>query len=443
MPSKSKNKHIALWRRLVKEYPQDAIATLEEAAAQNIWDEYLWSSPLYSWQKINGVIPPITASHGNKLLSLLLSMPENQRTKLAVDIAYWLGQATDFIESPEAYLELWDWCWPLALRKNSNEENIDSFSTALNHPTGHLAQGLLNKVFPQTITFDQGIPSLLQTRVQKILENDSKGNLGHIIVASRFFQLFFLDPIWFERTIVPLLSFENPKRFVQFWEGYLWDARITPNLAKLLKNSLLKAIEQISNFSNLAQKALVQLVTMISVDNDVFSGNESKSNLAQMDPKQLHEAVEFLIRRSESLESKAGDYWVSTLKPWLTRNWSRNKTKMTPELSEDFAVLALTTGEKFEDSVDWLKNAGLLCEAPDAGQILEDFKRGTETSEEEFHPTKFPEKFPAATFDLIDTLRPFSWDFEGATKTILDRIAKADPYLRKTLKFKNLYEAAP
>jgi hypothetical protein len=142
------------------------------------------------------------------------------------------------------------------------------------------------------------------------------------------------------------------------------------------------------------------------------------------------------------LNAKGGgaNYWDSTVQPWLSAYWPRDHSNRSEGIVEDFAMTALHCGEHFPKAMNWFEENGLLGRTPTATTMLLSLKSEKDRTHEDFKDSSsFPERFPSEVLHLLWIARPFQWD-NGYGRGILERLAQAEPALRRSPKFHDLTE---
>ena len=113
------------------------------------------------------------------------------------------------------------------------DEKVDpsnAVSTAINHPAGVLVEPMSDRLWAKKPQADDGIPQNLATLFGRIAEgSEAKHFLARVILASRLFNLFALDPDWCSKNILSKMDWDTTED-PGLWSGYCWSPRVGPNL---------------------------------------------------------------------------------------------------------------------------------------------------------------------------------------------------------------------
>jgi hypothetical protein len=456
--AKWNSQHSLMMRKLASEDHISTLQTLEKAIETELVDASFWSeafsglasNPALAKQRINNVPTVIGDEEASsiipsdfldRLLNVLAKLPnpclQNRKVAHAI-VDFWRTSPVAFLPS-DRYLEIWDRLWiAFAQFPTETPERSDAVGYAINDPAGKLTKELLDYLWPKDAKVGGGIPRVLSDRLEKIVRRTSHQVLdaSSVIVASRADVLHAVAPEFAIKSVMPLLSWNDNASAAAYWTAFLWPARISPDLFRLLEADCLTALKNASRFDANSFKILCQIFVLASMEFRAIAENTVKDILGQIGELGLAHMAD----RSRMLNSKkdAETYWLQTVKPWIKTHWPRDAAKQNEQTMEDFAMIALYSKASFPKALYWLEDNGLLGEVPKASRILYSLKTRDEQTHEDFDVTStLPERFPKEVLHLLWLTRPFLWD-HGIKKEILDRLNAVDPDLASSAEYKML-----
>ncbi|WP_026987469.1 SIR2 family protein [Fodinicurvata fenggangensis] len=463
-------KRVAQWKpdqsrilqKLAFSNPSAALDTLEEGLTKNLGDECFWSEGISGLARaieveepnanaaaseVDGEAPNtrIPLEHLERMLPILAKLPEEslQSRKVANAIVEFWRKSPVISLTKDRYLKIWDRIWAASAKDPSQERDInDPVGYAINDPAGKLTEELLKYLWPKDAKVGGGIPQELADRLKKIVErtNHSAIDASSIIVVSRTEILHAVAPEFAKQNILPLLKWESNSNAASYWSAFLWPARISPDLFKLIETDCLTALSKPDRFEARAYKTLCQMFLLASMELNATSKETIKTTLAEIGTKGLENISSFIRDRVRNAKEDAPTYWKKTVLPWLSEYWPRDYMAQTKKTMEDFAMVAVYSGTSFPNTLSWLEDNGLIGEIPTASTILFSLKKRTEHTHEDFKDSStLPEQFPSEVLHLLWLTRPFQWD-HGYAKQILARLTEANPALFQTEEYLSISE---
>lgn len=390
-------------------------------------------------------IPP---DYLDRMLVILEKLPEKnlQSRKVANAIVEFWRKSPIASLPKERYLEIWDRIWA-AFAKDASEEPApkDAVGYAINDPAGKLTEELLKYLWPREAKVGGGIPQELANRLNKIVQrtNHEAIDASSVILVSRAEVLHAVAPEFAKSNVLPLLSWgANPNAAV-YWSAFLWPARISPDLFKLIEADCLAALRAPDRFEERTYETLCQLFLLASMEFKATAEEAVRAILDEIGEKGLEHMSSFLRHRMLNAKEDAAGYWMQTVKPWIDKHWPRDAAKQTTHTMEDFAMIAVYSNASFPKALSWLEDNGLLGETPTASTILFSLKKREGNTHENFKDSStLPERFPEEVMHLLWLTRPFQWD-HGYAIEILDRITEVKPALAQTAEYQSVVELLP
>jgi hypothetical protein len=387
----------------------------------------------------------LPADYMDRMLSILVKLPEKSLQNLKVAnavVEFWSKSAVATLSNNQ-YLGVWDRLWAALAKDPSEERDIkNSVSYAINDPAGKLTEELFKFLWPKNAKSGGGIPEELADRLKKIVHrtDHSKIDASSIIVGSRTNILHAVAPEFSRENVIPLLRWETNPNAAAYWRAFLWPARISPDLFKLIEPDFITALQAPEKFEEHAYEVLCQMFLLASMEFKATDEETVKKILDEISEKGLGHMSSFLRRRMLNSKDDSSEYWLQTVKPWINTKWPRDADRQTNRTKEDFAMSAIYCGKSFPFALNWLQDNGLIGEIPTASTILYALKTRDDNSHDDFKLTSsLPEIFPRAVLRLLWITRPFQWD-HGYASSILKRLIATDPSIAATAEYQTLTE---
>ena len=140
--------------------------------------------------------------------SILVEAPEELFNKVGTAVAGFVNRtAEDYGTERETEVrELWTKAW--TGKGQSEPQTVDigePLTEALNHPAGKLAEAALTRLRKYEPRTGEGIPTGVRPYFEAI-SKDRDGQLGRVMLATRLYYLFVIDPDWATEHIIVRLS---------------------------------------------------------------------------------------------------------------------------------------------------------------------------------------------------------------------------------------------
>ena len=390
----------------------------------------------------NTSVPP---DYLDRMLNILVKLPEKslQSRKVANAIVEFWRKSPVTSLAKDRYLEIWDRIWTASAMDPSEERDIKApVGYAINDPAGKLTEELLKYLWPKDAKVGGGIPQELADRLKQIVERTDHDAIdaSSVIVASRAQILHAVAPEFAKLNVLPLLRWRTNPNAAAYWSAFLWPARISPDLFKLVEADCITALRAPEQFEERTYQTLCQLFLLASMEFKATAKETVRGILDEIGAKGLEHMASFLRHRMLNSKEDAASYWLQTVKPWIETHWPRDAARQTNRTREDFAMIAVYSNSSFPTALSWLEDNGLLGETSTASTILFSLKRREGKTHEDFRESStLPECFPDAVLHLLWITRPFQWD-HGYAKEILDRATEAKPSLTGSAEYQILME---
>ena len=305
----------------------------------------------------------------------------------------------------------------------------EPLTDALNHPAGKLAEAALTRLRKYEPKTGTGIPVEVRSYFDAIA-NDPDGHLGRVMLATRLYYLFAIDPDWTTEHLISRLNAGQSQDAADLWSAYGWSPSIGPNLLAAFKEPFLQILRNetlvgqkhgnlISLFMTVCMEAPGELTEeeILSVV-DTFSENSLTTLLGSL-KKQL---------TGKNMER--GVIWQDKVYPWLRDHWPRAAVRNTAGTSEAILGLLAECGEAFPEAAEW------------ALEFLRPFEGwGLNRLGEKGHAVEYPDSMLRVLDGVVDANVLLSHK-RHSLLDILDALVAANSGMAEDLQFQKLYQIA-
>lgn len=425
------------WDDLVRRKPVRALAALRRCSKRELW-------PIEYWTEFLNFAPfepddrPLRLRLLTTTWRILEAAPELTVAALVQGLC-WLLKATAR-DLPEAChdqaIHSWDRLWPLAPRQPETILSpTDSFSQALNHPAGHLAEALLGLLSSRAPEKGGGIPPEIQARLEALLatEHPEGAKYSHLTLAAHLPYLFFVDARWAIDHVVPLFDWAKAVA-PDAWNAFLHHPRFSPDLLATLRGQLVETIRRRSDLPDDTRRVIVELLGVLGVEvREWIPADLQRELVHDLGSSELAELAWRLQDLAESDPGDAAQRWRGAIQPWFSRFWPKDRSKRSPEETEPLAELALEAGEAFEEAIGAI------------GPFLVPMRDSRIPYLLSSQRTEVLEMSPNAVLELLDRIVPQErsnaepWGFHGLDE-VLAALESRSPALAATPRFRRLRE---
>ncbi|MCG7935885.1 MAG: SIR2 family protein [Candidatus Thiodiazotropha taylori] len=387
---------------LVKVKPRKALAVLSLSARKDKYPQELWSTLIKDW-------PEETKSRLFCLfLNRIAQLPANVIQDIRHTVGGWVRYRFRFAYEFDQRLS-WKVLDHLLISTVSGEVktaesriedepvsgDIDqksrrTYDHAINGPIGEITEGLLNTLNTLSLEKSQGIPDTFKKRFQSLLETTGEGRDHAItILAHSVSWLYFIDPEWAMKKIMPWFSFDNLDA-EPAWNGYLWGIDSTSTeIRVVLKPYLLELFPRIYKWSwdeypaEIATKHIITLAIFRGDEPDGLNNKEARQCLRNMNNNNRRDAVFQLGQIGKNEE----DGWSAHVIPFIKWIWPKEHGFRTSSLVSSWVSILDDTGESFPA----VFRAVRLFLVPVEGNRLQLYRFSRETGEEQPLTVKYPD----------------------------------------------------
>jgi hypothetical protein len=436
---------LSVWTQVVAGRPGRGLGLLLSLSANpGPGDVSIWRSTLHGLRE--AMVRPAVA---RRVVAVLIRAPD----QVVADPSL-LSSTSDALEAASKqqplpiseikFLRLWDRLVEACLRQEAEDppEDHNWVSRAINRPIGRLTEALLNVMFRRGLKANAKFPEMFATRLDRLsADNPDNLRLARTILASRLLYLFAVDPTWTRSRLVPGFDWQSSEEeATALWRGYGWSARINPELWGELSPHLYDAFtpertERLGDASEtLASLLMVAGVEFPEID---VPTDKSRRALRMMAAADREAAASWLYRflagppvdehgAPIGVEQvrRVDRLWAERILPWLRRVWPREASFVSPQVSEQFALLAIATDQMLAEAVDFL--LPYMTGTDRWGYTVRNMLRSR-------HPTDHPKAVLRLLGKIVLPSGPF---YTSDLRAVLDRIVTADPELLQDAVYK-------
>ena len=393
-------------------------------AAEGTWLTARWREALQRWSE-----DELRERSWREMARVLADAPDEVLKKLEHGLSWWLEKLSGTFEGQEGtFLSLCDRV--LALDYDVEDENDDIVGRAINHPVGHVTEGLLQWWYRGDLEDEQRLANEPRRRFSQLCETETvKFRHGRVLLAAHVISLFRVDREWTAQFMLPLFEWENSEAEARSaWEGFLWSPRLHRPLMEVLKPAFLDTANHYARLGR-HREQYASLLTFIGLDpGDLFRTAELALAMDALPQRALDHAADTFFRAVDSAGDRRAEYWKNRAAPFLRSIWPKTPNVMSMTVSESFGRACIATGEAFPDALGqvslWLRPL----------QFPDRMARA-------LHKAGQDDRFPERALELLHRIVPD--DARGLFRDLLDclnAIRASQPELEHDHRFQRLSE---
>ncbi len=412
------------WHERCRDDFDEAASALAVLAAEGIWPSGRWNEALRRWSE-----GELRERSWHVMAPVLVDVPEEKLQGLSHGLSWWLEkQARTFGGQEATFLLLCDRV--LALDYEVEEADDDFVNRAINHPVGHVTEGLLHWWYRSDLKDQGGLADEPRRRFTRLCDTGMpKFRHGRVLLATHVISLFRVDREWTTRFLLPLFEWGNSEAEARAaWEGFLWSPRLYPPLMELLKPAFLATADRCAQLGR-RRKQYASLLTFAGLDlGDTFGRRELALAMRALPQDALDHAADTFSRAVDSAGDRRAEYWKNRAALYLKAIWPNTPDAVSESISENFAEASIAAGEAFPEAMaqvsSWLRP-------------LQDSDRIAHT----LHQAQLDTRFPESALELLNRIVPVAAqgcfpDLAGCLSAVRD----AQPELEQDHRFQRLLE---
>lgn len=335
--------------------PQKAREALEQLGAEGRWPADFWERLLWS---VPGPAdePDADTRAYEEVARALVDAPDELYEEIAngfADIVKGLATAYDTDREAE-FGVLWERAWRSPGQRAAPEvaDAPEPLDRALNDPAGKLADAALTRLRKHQPIVGEGLPEPLRPYFDAIAR-DPGGHLGRVMLATRLYYVFAIDPDWVEERLIPLLDPETSREAPNLWYAYGWSRTIGPNLLNVLKGYFLEVLRR-GEVTPRAEHNLTLLFMTICLEApNELTDDEVHGVMDVMSEEALLTVLANLRDRLKGGPAERAEIWNQRVQRWLGDFWPEPPVRNAGPVSKAMLDLIAESGDAFPDAVDW------------------------------------------------------------------------------------------
>ena len=419
------------FRGLASTQPEKSREALEQLGAEGWWPPVFWQQFLWS---IPGPPDEPGADTGlhEEVARILSDAPDELYEEIGsafADLVKGLANAYEGDREPE-FAVLWARAWRIPGRRAPPELAVaeEPLDQALNDPAGKLADAALARLSKHQPQIGEGLPEPLRPYFDAVAR-DPGGHLGRVILATRLYYLFAIDPEWVQERLIPLLDPEEAREAPDLWYAYGWSRTIGPNLLHVLKGSFLEVLRG-GEMTPRAEHNLTLLFMTICLEApNELTNEEVQGVMDAMSEEALKTVLASLRDRLKGEPAERAQIWNERVQLWLQAFWPEPPVRNTAGVSKALVELVAESGDAFREAAVW--SLGYL--QPMEGDLFRLMESG------------HARQHPASTLDILATVvRPdgLPRQHRPTLREVLNEMREAMPEVERDPRFQSLFRNA-
>ena len=248
---------------------------------------------------------------------------------------------------------LWTKVWTGKRQGEPQTVNMgEPLTDALNHPAGKLAEAALTRLQKYEPRTGEGIPVGVRPYFEAI-GKDRDWYLGRVMLATRLYYLFAIDPDWATEHLIARLSPGRSQEAVNLWSAYGWSPTVGPDLLRAFKEPFLEILRSeglnVRKLGNL--RSLFMTVCLEATE--YLTEQEIRSVVEPLPEEGLKTLLGSLKQRLRGEAAERGRIWHDKVHPWLHDYWPQAAARNTAETSEAILEMLVECGDAFPEAAKW------------------------------------------------------------------------------------------
>ena len=346
------------FRDLVRAKPVKATRALLKLARRNIWPAMPWRWLLRTVTEPGSDSKPATRlqAHVAQILACAPDTLFEANSSAAANFAKGLANAYAKTREQE-YATLWIRVWQAtsAIAPPSDVVTDDPLMEALNHPAGKLADGAVARLLNYEPRASERLPEPVRPYFEAIA-SDAASHFGRVMLATRLYFLFAVDPDWIEARLIPLFDPRHSEEASNLWYAYAWSGTIGPNLLLALKEPFLEVLRAGDANVRTEQNLAAMFVVICLEAPTELTDTEVHSVVNRMSEEALKSVLGCLQDRLRGDPTEQAQNWHDRIGPWLERFWPEAGVQNTAGTAEAMLSMLANCGDAFPEAARWSLN---------------------------------------------------------------------------------------
>ena len=339
------------WRQRCRDSFATTACALCALAREGTWPTDRWREALQAWSE-----EKLLKRSWRYMAPVMTDAPDEVLQTLAHGVSCWLQAISKTFEAHEAHF------FTLARRilALDHQDGVGSdepVMRAINHPVGHVTEGLLRWWYRRSLEDGQGLPEELKPTFTELCDTRiDKFRHGRVLLAAHVIALFRVDRDWATQNLLPLFDWQRSEAEARSaWERFLWSPRLYRPLMEVLKPAFLETAHHYEALGK-HDGQYASLLTFAALDlGDTFTIAELAGATRALPPGGLHDAAQALVRSLEGAGDQRTDFWINRVTPYLRSIWPRTRDNISPAIAENLGRLCVAAQDAFPEALALLR----------------------------------------------------------------------------------------
>ena len=228
----------------------------------------------------------------------------------------------------------------------------DPLTEALNRSAGILADAALVRLWKYEPKNGEGLPPAVLPYFDAI-DADPEGHLGRVMLATRLYHLFMIDPRWTREHLLSRLSPADSDEARDLWSAYGWSPTVYPDLLLAYKGPFLDMLCR-ADGGKRRTRGLRGLFMAICLElPGELTPEDIRRVVGSMSEEGLADALRGLKGSLKGDPVERGRVWRKKVQPWLQRYWPPAPARNTAATSAAMLDMLVEAGDAFPVAVQW------------------------------------------------------------------------------------------
>ena len=342
------------FRGLAMLQPVKAASALRRLAKEDEWPTACWRGFLEAFHGLrNG--PKRYARLNAFVGQLVIGAPAWFVADVGPAIANFVKDlAEDLGADREQELRaLWEQVWSSVGKTYSPVDDLDDVLTqALNHSAGILAEAALVRLWKYEPKTGEGLPPPVRPYFDAI-DSDPEGRLARVMLATRLYPLFSIDPKWTREHLLSRLSPADCDEARDLWSAYGWSPTVSPDLLLAFKGPFLDMLCSADGRDRRMRSLRGLFIAICLEAPGELAPEDIRRVVGSMSEAALADALRRLKGALRGNPAERARVWRETIQPWLQRYWPTAAARNTVATSVAMLDMLVEAGDGFPEAVQW------------------------------------------------------------------------------------------
>ena len=248
---------------------------------------------------------------------------------------------------------LWARAWSGVGKTYPQIADLDDLLTeALNHSVGILAEAALVRLWKYEPKTGVGLPAPVRPYFNAI-DTDPEGHLGRVMLATRLYHLFAIDPKWTREHLLSRLSPADSDEARDLWSAYGWSPTVGPDLLEAYKGPFLDMLCRTDGVDRRTRSLRGLFMTICLEAPGKLTPDDIRRVVESMSEEGLADALRGLMRSLKGEPADRARVWREKIQPWLERYWPPAVSRNTAATSVAMLDMLVEAGDAFPEAVKW------------------------------------------------------------------------------------------